>query len=325
MKASSGGKITSVRVLENQTGLSCVYWIGGSPGAGKSTVTRLLATRHNLWAYYFDWHEAAHTLLQQHAPEQFPASDAFFQMSMDERWLLRTPTRMAEHTIAIWTERFRLVLADLETTPPDRGVIIEGSGFFPDCVSRVVSSSHRGIWLVPTQEFVRRVRLTRSPAGMSGTSEPMQALENLIERDILLAEHVVDEANRWGFNVIQIDGSQSIAEIAAQAEVYFGLGEPRSAGSADGGLSVAEGDRFLGHYARPDHRGVRIEREGTRLYMALPSGNPRGLLQSVGNRAFRLEDGPYIGEHVVFQENGVGEINDVVLGPGLLTKQPSDS
>lgn len=191
--------------------------------------------------------------------------------------------------------------------------------------ARVVSSSHRALWLVPTHGFVRRVRLARNPAGMSGTSEPMKALENLIGRDILLAEHVVDQANRCGFDVIQIDGSRSVAAIAAQVEVHFGLGEPRPAANTDSGLFVGQADRFVGHYARPDHRGVHIEREGTRLYLALPSGHPRGLLRSVGNRAFRVQDGPYIGERVGFQENGAGEINGVVLGPGLLTKQPSDS
>lgn len=34
-----------------------VYWIGGSPGAGKSSVTRALAQRHGLWTYYCDWHQ----------------------------------------------------------------------------------------------------------------------------------------------------------------------------------------------------------------------------------------------------------------------------
>jgi len=315
----------TVQATGNHNELSGVYWIGGSPGAGKSSVTRILAMRHNLCAYYFDWHEAAHMLARKDMPQRFPGLASFLRMSMDERWVLRTPVEMAENTIASWTERFSLVLADLEKIPHHRPILVEGPGLFPDCVSQVISSPHHAIWLVPTPEFVRWVRRGRMPDGMPDTSEPMVALENLVQRDVLLAEHVVDGANSHGFTVVRIDGSRPIPEISAQVEAHFGLEGVGTVGRVDADLSREEADRFVGQYARADHRGFRVDREGGHLYLALPSGNLRGLLRSLGGGAFRLEDGPYIGEHVVFRENGVGEIDAVELGPGVLLKQNSPS
>ena len=66
-----------------------LYWIGGTGGAGKSTVSAQLAERHGLRLYRFDDSGPRHT---PHAtPDRHPEFAAFIAMNMDERWLLRSP------------------------------------------------------------------------------------------------------------------------------------------------------------------------------------------------------------------------------------------
>ena len=40
--------------------LSHVYWIGGPPDSGKTTIAELVAERHGFRSYHFDRHEPAH-------------------------------------------------------------------------------------------------------------------------------------------------------------------------------------------------------------------------------------------------------------------------
>ena len=91
------------------TGLERVRWIGGGTGAGKTTVAKAIAERHGLERYDYDWHDARdhsdRTRVDRH-----PNRAAFLAMSMDERWVLRSPARMAEMEVLEFRERFGMVL-----------------------------------------------------------------------------------------------------------------------------------------------------------------------------------------------------------------------
>jgi adenylylsulfate kinase-like enzyme len=74
---------------DDLTALAHVIWIGGSPCAGKTSVAQQLADRHSLQAYHFDRHEADH--IKRSSPARHPALHTFLAMTLDERWVLRSP------------------------------------------------------------------------------------------------------------------------------------------------------------------------------------------------------------------------------------------
>ncbi len=204
--------------------LAHVLWIGGSPAAGKSTIARMLAREYGLTLYDFDRHEPVHVERRMAAASLYPAYTSFLALTMDQRWLLRSADEMAAQVIALWTERFRLVVDDLRALPTTSPIVAEGPGLFPNCVQPVIADANQAIWLVPTPAFCRTVRLKRDADAFVDTSNPAQALDNLIERDILLAAHVKRRAVDLDVTVLEVDGATSIDEMATKVERHFMAG-----------------------------------------------------------------------------------------------------
>jgi hypothetical protein len=207
---------------DDLTTVAHVIWIGGSPCAGKTSVAQQLADRHSLQVYHFDRHEADH--IKRSSPARHPALHTFLALTLDERWVLRSPREMARNVICSWTERFDLVLEDLRALPRDPPIVAEGAGLFPALVAPLLARPHQAIWLVPTAAFCATMRRRRGSAMPAQTSDPERAWRNLIDRDVLLARYVRQRAAELGSAVVEIDGSRSIDEVAVAVAEHVGLG-----------------------------------------------------------------------------------------------------
>lgn len=192
-----------------------LYWVGGSVCSGKSSVVRELERRWGISTYHFDAHEREHLdrLRRGHQIyERLPESAA--RPKLDGRWLHRPPAEMAERTIRSWSDRFPLVVEDLEALGRDQ-IVVEGAGLFPELVQPRMKSKGHGVWLVATPEFLRWARSERGMTAPSLTSDPARAVDNIIARDILMAQRIRHSAEALALRVITVDGTRSIEETAA--------------------------------------------------------------------------------------------------------------
>jgi hypothetical protein len=128
-----------------------VYWIGGASGSGKSTIARRLADKHGLRLYSTDEAMADHA--SRWTPEDCPLLAAFNNMSMDERWVNRSPQTMLETFHWFRGEGFGWIIEDLLALPPDQGVIAEGFRLLPHLVKPLLHDPSHGVWFIPTPEF----------------------------------------------------------------------------------------------------------------------------------------------------------------------------
>ncbi len=90
----------------------------------------------------------------------------------------------------------------------------------------MLGDRRRAVWLLPRPEFRERVFRRRVAAGshfVDRTSDPDQALANLLERDRLFTEQVRAEVLALGLTSVDIDGSRSIDDVAADLARHFGL------------------------------------------------------------------------------------------------------
>jgi hypothetical protein len=208
-----------------------VYWIGGGSGAGKSTIARRLATEHGLQCYSTDDATADHD--SRCLPGDCPLLTAFKKMSMDERWVNRSPQTMLETFHWFRGEGFGLIVEDLLRLPPDKGVIVEGFRLLPQLVKPLLHDSSHGVWLIPTPAF--RLAAFGSRGSLwsiaQKTSNPDRALSNLLERDRLFTASLRDITEKTDLPVINVDGLMTENVLEARVATLFGLPpgpEPRA-------------------------------------------------------------------------------------------------
>ena len=201
-----------------------VYWIGGGSAAGKSTISRRLAAEYVLQAYSTD------DVMQDHArrstAEDCPLLHKFMAMSMDERWVNRSPQEMLETFHWFRGEGFSLIVEDLLTFSRDTGVVAEGFRLLPHLVKPLLADPDHAVWLIPTPEFREAVidsRGGRTWEFIARTGDPERALRNLLERDAMFTDSLKEEAQRLEMNIIQVDLTVSEDEVTGRVAELFRL------------------------------------------------------------------------------------------------------
>jgi hypothetical protein len=221
------GRVREHQRLTAREGLSSrlrhVRWIGGGSGAGKSTVARRLAADYGLRLYSCDGTMAAHA--SRLAAAEAPLLRAFIGMSMDERWVTRSPEIMVKTFPWFAGEGFDLVIEDVLALPPEPAILVEGFRLLPRLVAPLLSLPQQAAWLVPTPAFrssaFDRRRFTWEIP--SKTSQPERALANLLMRDQLFTDEVVAEAAALHLRVVEVDGTLSIDEVTTKVAHCLGL------------------------------------------------------------------------------------------------------
>ncbi|MEO0666987.1 MAG: hypothetical protein AAFZ99_03660 [Pseudomonadota bacterium] len=196
--------------------LSHVRWIGGGSGAAKSTVARTLADAKGAVVYDTD------AVMRDHADrcprDQCPKLASFIGMTMDERWVCRTPQQMLEMFHWFAGEGFDLIVEDLLALPRDRLVIAEGFRLLPRLVAPLLADTRHALWLLPTPAFRRRAFDARGTTWdiPQRTSNPDIALTNILARDALFTDRLRGEAAALGLYILQVDGALSEDALLAR-------------------------------------------------------------------------------------------------------------
>ena len=203
--------------------LGNVYWLGGASGAAKSTIARRLAERHGLALYSCDDTMGDHA--SRARAEEAPHLEAFKRMSMDERWVLRTPQEMLETFHWFRGEAFGLIVEDLHALSRQGPVIAEGFRLLPRLVRPHLASHARGLWLLPTKGFRRRAFEARGTMwDVPGkTSDPEAALRNLLARDALFTRRLASELAELDLPSAVADGSRTEDELLNHVTARFEL------------------------------------------------------------------------------------------------------
>jgi hypothetical protein len=208
--------------------LAHVLWIGGSPDSGKTSIADFLAARHGLQVYHFDCHESDH--LGRATPERQPTAVALRTLveTLDEStlahelWLAHPPAAMAQFAISTWSERVGLAVEDLLAMPTTPPIIAEGPGFFPERIHPLLTDHRQAIWLIHTAAFKRASALRRNkPGSRHLTTNPAQAQENLILRDLAMGDHIRRAATDLGLTLHEVDGTRPLEAVAALVEAHF--------------------------------------------------------------------------------------------------------
>ena len=202
--------------------LTHVYWIGGSPCSGKTSIAKALAEVYNFQLYQADTAYSRHTKVV--TPERQPIFHKLVHLSADELWMRPIKEQVTEE-LALYHEEFPLILDDLLAFPMTRPILAEGAALLPECVVPFLVEPHQAIWIVPTPEFQIEHYSQRAwaQAVVRSCADPQQAFHNWMQRDIRFAEHVEQTARHVNMRTLVVDGSHSLMETQARVEQHFQL------------------------------------------------------------------------------------------------------
>lgn len=124
-------------------GLAQVFWLGGSPSAGKSTVAGRIAHRFGYLIYDCDeaWERRGVTASVDEEPTLYRLASA----TPEQVWLRRPIAQQVRDAISSYGELFPLILDDLEDMTGDTPVIAVGAALMPLLVIGSVVPARRAL------------------------------------------------------------------------------------------------------------------------------------------------------------------------------------
>lgn len=100
----------------------------------------------------------------------------------------------------------------------NRPLLVERAGLLPHLVKELECPTSSYLCLTPTADFQKKHYTQREwvPYVLEGTTNPEQAFENWMQRDILFAQMVRKEAMKLGYPSLVTDGSQPENQTAEE-------------------------------------------------------------------------------------------------------------
>lgn len=194
-----------------------VFYIGGSPCSGKSTVAEALSARFGL--AYFKADDHLETFTARGAAAGLPVCQRILRMSAEETWM-RSPQVQCREELDYYREIAPFVTEMLAGISAPR-IIAEGAAFLPGLMT---DASHY-IAITPSREFqISRYRARPwVPHVLRDCSDKERAFSNWMERDALFAEEVRQQCAQLGYTCLLTDGSVQPEERLAQVAAHFRL------------------------------------------------------------------------------------------------------
>ena len=194
-----------------------IYYIGGSPCSGKSTVAEALSEQYGL--AYFKVDDYLEDFISQGAEAGLPVCRRILRMSADENWL-RPPQLQCREEFDFYAEIAPFVTETLASLTAPR-VIAEDAAFLP----RLMKDAAHYIAVTPSREFQISQYNQRPwvPHVLRDCSDKELAFANWMERDALFAEEVRRQCMQLGLPHLLMDGSVSPKERLRQVASLFRL------------------------------------------------------------------------------------------------------
>ncbi len=207
-----------------------VYWLGGSPCSGKSTVAALIGERRGVDVYHVD--EAvrvrfgAYDAARQPCMHRWTAGLAGGDVTWDDLWM-RPVDALLDEVFQCYGEQFALVVEDLLHLQPRAPLLVEGNSLLPERLRPLLWDEAHALWMVAEEAFQRREYPRRGAwvqSILDQCSDGERALQNWMDRDAAFAQKIAAQVEENGGRLIRVDGERSVEETAELVLAHFGMG-----------------------------------------------------------------------------------------------------
>lgn len=201
-----------------------IYYIGGSPCSGKSTVAEVISQKYNL--HYFKVDDFLDKYTEMGAEIGKPICIKQKSMTPDQIWM-RNPMEQNNEELQFYDEIFEFIMDDIKSVEGKNRIITEGAAFLPSLMQICNIDRKHYVNIIPTPEFQISHYKERPwvPYVLEGCSDKEKAFINWMNRDVLFADEVREQCIQMGYKAFVNDGSISIDELVKKVALQFGMKE----------------------------------------------------------------------------------------------------
>ena len=199
-----------------------IYYMGGSPCCGKSTIAEMISERYGFQYYKVD--DDLFNFIEKGAEDGDEWLKYISGMSLDQLWL-RNPITLNEEALITYKKLFPYFIGELNKLDENTPIITEGAAFLPFLINELGVDKAHYFYMIPTREFQMKHYLKREWVAdyLASCSDKKTAFTNWMERDVLFATSVREQAKALGYKGFIVDGSKSIADTFGLVAEAIGL------------------------------------------------------------------------------------------------------
>lgn len=198
-----------------------IYWIGGSPCAGKSCIADILAKKYDFIIFKCDDFIFEH--ISKSDKVKHPIMNKIQKKCWNDLWMRSVDIQVNEE-FDFYREEFDMLLNDLELSLRNKTVIVEGTALLPELLNNLKINKNKMVHIVPTKDFQVQYYSKRPWTSdiLSECENPRLAFSNWMERDAKFSNIVFDNAIELGMQTFRVDGNYSIKDMVTKVEEHFG-------------------------------------------------------------------------------------------------------
>lgn len=199
-----------------------IYYIGGSPCSGKSTIAEILSKRYDL--YYFKVDDFLDEYTKKGASKGYEICQKQVEMTAEQIWM-RDPVIQCKEELQFYEEVFEFILENLKRVSGKNGIITEGAAYLPKLMKRIQIPENRYISITPTEEFqIFHFRKREFVSYvLKGCSDMENAFDKWMKRDILFAQEVRRQCSEENYVSLINNGVIAIDELVKMVISHFKL------------------------------------------------------------------------------------------------------
>ena len=200
--------------------LKHVLWIGGSPAAGRSTISTRLAADFDFEHYHGDTHVYEHIkIAEENCPVLNEARRVGGGVEYLRQLLIKKPEKIAEVFLSLGRESLTMAILDLLELPLDRPIIVDLNAGYPTWELRQLIEYDKVIFLVSTDAFrkAEQRRRFRSGSIFSKSREDIGIAEEIylsgyVECNRILSDFTKKECAKHNLPLLITGGQMTVDE-----------------------------------------------------------------------------------------------------------------
>lgn len=202
-----------------------IWYIGGSPCSGKSTIAGTIAREYSLC--YFKVDDFLDKYIARGAGKGHEVCARQSKMSFAQI-LMQRPERLCKEELRIYREIFGFIKEDLRAIriqDGEKGIIAEGAAFLPGLMGQENVPQNRYVSITPTKDFQVEHYKKREwvPHFLEECPDKERAFQNWMDRDALFAEDVRRQCRENDYVSLVADGAAGIDTMTGIVRAHFGF------------------------------------------------------------------------------------------------------